>query len=1439
MHRIVLSMQNQYEPLYDLTNPQKSIWGMEQFYKGTAVNNICGTVLIHEPVNFSKLYEAICTFVKSNNSFRIKLCFNEQNEISQYFDDNFEIDTNVKILSNDIELHTLEKELVSVPFQLLNSQLFKFQLFKFSNNHGGFVLNTHHLISDACTASLVANQIISVYSSLQKEETPEDITHSYLDYINSEKEYINSDKFIKDKAYWNDLFNVMPDMATLSSNSSTDITHNCAAKRANYKIDNNLLNRINDYCKEYKISIFNFFMAVYSIYIGKIQNLNNFVIGTPILNRTTFKEKNTPGMFISTVPFKIDLTTDLTFKDFVANIALQTLGMFRHQKYPYQSLLADIRTNNNSIPNLYNIMISYQNTKTNRNSSDINYDVRWTHSDFTSDELDVHLFDMNDTGELNISYDYQNERYSDEDIHDIHQRILFIINQILSNNDISISSLELVLPEEKIYMLKTYNQNKYTNINKTVIDLFLEQCQIHPDSIAISDKTNSLTYGQLNALSDNIKYYLLKNNIRPKDKICLFFPNSINLVASILAILKLGACYIPIDVTYPIDRIEYIVHNSSSKHILTDSENIEKLGILRSLSLNINFKNFSNNEAVQNIDEGILPSTKDLAYIIYTSGSTGNPKGVKIAHESLYNYISWAKSVYVKNEVTNFPLYSSISFDLTVTSIYTPLISGNAIYIYNNSNPQLLLQDILSDNKVQIIKLTPAHLSLLLECIPNPNVKKLIVGGDILSIEICKQISSLFANNIHIYNEYGPTEATVGCMIYEYSNADKNNYASVPIGIPAANTKLYVLNDDLNLVPFGHIGQLYIGGKCLAKGYVKLRNMNAERFIQSPFNSNEKIYKTGDLVKLHKNGIMEYIGRSDFQIKINGYRIEIGEIQSKILNYPGIKDCFINVIEKDNTKLLCAYYVCKKPINLKYLKDHLSRSLPSYMIPKHFILLDELPLTNNGKVDKKLLPLPTESGYDVFISPETQTEKQIHSIFCKLLNIEKMSVTANIFDYYVDSLTIIKAQTILYSHGYDISSQTFYEHPSIRSLAEYLDNYSTSNRPIKEENISLIKNIDSISLPNNHIADKYQNILLFGVTGFLGIHILYELLTTTSSTIYCIIREKDNLNAIQRFHNKFEFYFGKEIFRKYEDRIIPITGNLLKDNLGLYDEVYSHLGQIIDCVISTAAIVKHYGNYDEFNATNVLGTDRIIDFCLKYNIPMHYISTMSVSGYGLVKTPKKTFTENDCYIGQNFEDNVYVKSKFVAEQHILESCKNKGLHCSIYRIGNITNRFSDGFFQQNYGDNAFLNRIISIIKLKSIPENLNDLEIELTPVDYCAKFIVQLLHDTPNNINIYHIYNDKQVKLAHFVEILERYNIHISKISLEDFKNKILNSSDNYFGITNYISAITNHAFNNLKLSNTQTNNILKGHCLEWPYITDDYINKIIDYLIRNGLMEI
>lgn len=259
------------------------------------------------------------------------------------------------------------------------------------------------------------------------------------------------------------------------------------------------------------------------------------------------------------------------------------------------------------------------------------------------------------------------------------------------------------------------------------------------------------------------------------------------------------------------------------------------------------------------------PDLQDLAYIIYTSGSTGNPKGVKIAHESLSNYIMWANKEYVNGETTNFPLYSSISFDLTVTSVFTPLVSGNTIYIYENSNPQLLLKEIIDDKKVQIIKLTPAHLNLLQDLAsPESVVTKLIVGGDILTNESCQKISTAFVHPIHIFNEYGPTEATVGCMIYEYT---ENEYATVPIGIPADNTNLFVLNSDLNLVPFGYNGQLYIAGKGLSKGYVELPKMTAARFIACPFIENGLMYDSGDIVKLYDTGIMECIGRSDFQVK--------------------------------------------------------------------------------------------------------------------------------------------------------------------------------------------------------------------------------------------------------------------------------------------------------------------------------------------------------------------------------------------------------------------------------------------------------------------------------------------------------------------------------------------------------------------------------------------
>lgn len=1414
--------------LYDLTNPQKSIWYTEQFFKNTTVNNIGGTIIIKNKINFDLLKKSIYEYVKTNDSFLIKLCFDKKGDIKQYIGgfSPFDIDY-ISFFSLD-ELHNFEKNDCEKKFNMIDSNLFRFTIFSLPDGSGGVVLTVHHIISDAQTVNQVATKLMNFYSSFLNNSTPEVLETSYVDYINSEQNYLSSEKYNNDKTFWENLFE-NPFVSASLSTKSFDSSSMYSSSRESFLIEKEKMNKINDYCKLNNISCYHFFMSIFSLYIGKVTNEKNFVIGTPILNRTNFKEKNTAGMFISTVPFLVNLEKNIQFSNFASKMGAQTLSVLRHQKYPYQAILEYVRKQDASLPNLYNIMISYQINKSNGSINDIPYTTRWTHSNTNMDELDIHLFDINDTGELSIAYDYQLAKYTQKDIELLHKRIVYIINQVLNNKDILTNEIELVLPEEKDFMLNIYNKPINIPIAKTVIDLFEEQVLQNPNNVALCFKGEQFTYLQLNNSVNYVSSYLYENNIRKGDKICLFFSNSIELVVSILAVLKLGACYIPIDVSYPIDRVKYIAQNSNCKKILTTSSQLNKLGDLSSICLEVNLptiKKFANTISKNKYK----PCLNDLAYIIYTSGSTGNPKGVQIAHKSLSNYIIWANKQYVNGEITNFPLYSSISFDLTVTSVFTPLISGNAIYIYENTNPQLLLKEIIDDKKVQIIKLTPAHLTLLQDLAsPESIVTKLIVGGDILTNESCQKISTAFSHYVHIFNEYGPTEATVGCMIYEYS---KNEYPTVPIGIPADNTNLFVLNSDFNLVPFGYNGQLYIAGEGLSKGYVKLPEMTASRFINCPFIENGLMYNSGDIVKLYNTGVMECIGRSDFQVKINGFRIEIGEIQSKILTYPCIKDCYVTALDIKGTKVLCTYYVASTEIDENNLKSYLQKALPMYMVPKYYVSLSEIPLTGNGKINKKLLPLPTLEEPKEFVKPENEMEQILHDIFCELLQISEISVNSNIFDYYVDSLTIIKSQTKLYSIGYNINTQDFYDYPTIKKLASHILNKTVSNSNIVNEEVPTIS---ELIRPNKN-KTTFNNILLFGATGFLGSHILHELLIKTNAKIYCIIREKNNLNAIARFHEKFNFYFPNENINNYTNRVNLITGNILKDNFNLSNEQYNFLGNNIDCVINSAALVKHYGKYEEFYSTNVEGTQKITDFCIKYNIPLHYISTVSVSGYGLVNSPNTNFSEENFYIGQSYEDNVYVKSKFEAEKLILNACKNTNLCATIYRIGNITNRFSDGVFQQNANENAFLNRISAVINLHCIPKQLLNIPIEFTPVDYCANFIVSLLTADirRNNLTIYHLFNQNYLDFSNLFDFLNKLNINMEICDIEDFEKLILSSKNNYFGIISYISNINNKNFNWVILNNNYTNSILEKLNLSWPKITEDYLNSVINYLMKN-----
>lgn len=517
---------------------------------------------------------------------------------------------------------------------------------------------------------------------------------------------------------------------------------------------------------------------------------------------------------------------------------------------------------------------------------------------------------------------------------------------------------------------------------------------------------------------------------------------------------------------------------------------------------------------------------------------------------------------------------------------------------------------------------------------------------------------------IHI----GPTETTV-CSTYHKCNKDEQH--TIPIGKTIANYKNYIVSEDNNLLPKGYIGELCIGGKGLTKGYLNNPILTSNKFITLK-NINENVFKTGDLCRINENNEIEFVGRKDEQIKIRGYRVSLVEIEKMLCMYPLISNAIVtDYYDTNNKKKLCAYYIGENSITKKEIKEYLKKVLPLYMIPDVYIKVDEFKMTINGKIDKASLPNPNQldsEGNTEYVEPKTDVEKKLAEIWSEILNIKQISIEDNLFELGADSLSIIEFQTFAMSENLDINAQDIYLYQTIKKIAEKIESQN-STIDISDEKYSLI-NIEELKLTNNQ--KKIDNVLLTGATGFLGIHILYEILNNSNANVYCLIRGKDYNFAKQRLEELYKFYFDKEL-KDYSKRLKVIYGDITKDNLGVSSANYKKLLDNIDTVIHSAATVKHYGNADLFYKINVNGTKNIIDFCKTNHSKLHYISTISISGQ-YTELEEKNFTEKCFWIKQNYSNNEYIKSKFEAEYEILNEIKNNDLYAKIYRVRKLNRK---------------------------------------------------------------------------------------------------------------------------------------------------------------------
>lgn len=1021
-------MTNKERVYYDLTHPQKRIWYIDRVNSGSPLHNIGGCLDICGVIDYKTMKNTLNIIIKSHEGLRLR--FGEiDGQPLQYVEEFAEQDIDFFDFSKyDAPAADFEKWLENVytrRFDLYNDQLVYFAIYKVSEKKSGVVCSIHHIISDGWSAGLIEKQICEVYGKLiHRQEICLDPSCSYLEFIKEEEEYLNSEKFSKNKAFWQEKLKDLP--REFLDNSSLSVE----GKRQSINISAGLSAQIREFIALKRCSLNTFFMAVLIIYIHKITNKNDLIIGTPVFNRTNKKQRGMIGMFTSTMPFRVGFDPQINISSLLAQINKEIKLCLFNQRYPYDLLVKDLELNRLGYDSLFKMYVNYYNANFIDSIAGYEAKVRECYSGNQSYSLQLTVKEWEESN-ITLNFDYKLKEYTESEIKAMREAILHIADQVSADQELTIEQIKLLTQKEiehKLYQLNdTFSE--YPR-ERTVRQLFEEQVKKSPERIALEFEKITLTYRELNEKANRLANYLREKNIGRNAVVAIMASHSPELIIAILGVLKAGGAYLPLDPSYPGKRINYLLQDSRSSLLLTNLaalSGIEFSGEIINLE-KIDLSSYN----MENIPNCNL--SDDLAYLIYTSGSTGAPKGAMIKHQGLTNYIFWAAKTYFKSADEAIALYSSISFDLTVTSIFTPLIGGQKIVIYDNDDGEFILSRILEENKVTVVKLTPAHLNLLKD-LDNRNcrIKRLIVGGDDLKVSLAREISAGFGG-LEIYNEYGPTETVVGCMIYRY-DPQKDKGLSVPIGSPIDNVQIYILDKNFDPMPTGLPGEIYISGDGVALGYLNNEELTRKSFGQNPFLPGKRMYKTGDLARYSDNGIIEYLGRADKQVKIRGHRVELGEIEKCLAGLEPVKDAVVTFSAENG--VLNAYIVAEAEISDQELRSRLLPFLPRYMIPANFIFLPSLPLTINGKVDQALLPQPA-LGKKEFIEAKTPGEKELVKVMQEILLREKISMNDNFYQLGGDSIKAIQIAAKLNNAGFALKVKDILAYELIGEIAACL-----------------------------------------------------------------------------------------------------------------------------------------------------------------------------------------------------------------------------------------------------------------------------------------------------------------------------------------------------------------------------------------------------------------
>ncbi|MBQ0140131.1 MAG: amino acid adenylation domain-containing protein [Kurthia sp.] len=955
-----------------------------------------------------------------------------------------------------------------------------------------------------------------------------------------------------------------------------------------------------------------------------------------------------------------------------------------------------------------------------------------------------------------------------------------------------IDRTQLLTNEEKqLYLALNQTKASYEK-EKTIPEMFYQSAEQFAERIALSFDGGVMTYRQLNERSNQIAHMLIENGLQKGDYVAILMERSKETILSLLGILKAGGVYVPIDPSYPKERCHYQLNDTSAPFILTKKEHthlLDDLPFIDSYSRNVLILDGTETTFFkENINVHV--ASTDLAYIIYTSGSTGKPKGTMLRHDAVINLITEHQRIYQSTEQDVYSQFISYSFDPSITETFTAFFSGARLHMLTSIERVSIeaFADMIKREKVTAATVPNAFFTQLATHLPREyknslkSLKYLSVGGEALMPAILQKWQEKFGIHTEIVNVYGPTECTVLSSYYKVDKEVKDSQSSIPIGKPIANYEMYIVNTDGQLCPPNVIGELCIAGIGLADGYLNQPKITTEVFVPHLFSDDPKkrMYRTGDLVRLLPSGVIEFVGRKDSQIKVRGFRIELGEIEAVLSNHPSIQETVILAKKKaDGNNSLFAFYTVTGGTQLKQdeIRGYLASNLPEYMVPERVIEMQEMPLSATGKIDRKQLAeidvaVSFTSHYD---APENDIQLMLANAWEQVLGITRVGIHDNFFHSGGHSLKVLEILVQVKKHVPFLKIQDFFQYQTIAELDKYISNYQPEHNDTTKRTTDYV--LKDLMEPNALPVDPttkplpMNTVLLTGATGYLGSHVLYELLNKTNVHVYCLIRQNSRGTLDEKLKESMQYYFGDAIVPIIDKQVTVIQGDLGKKALNLLVEDEHKLIEEIDAIIHCGADVRHFGAANHFHDVNIEGTRYLLELAKrKAGIHFHHVSTIGIPEELAASQWGHAQEYGDFDYDVTLE-NVYNQSKLKAE-NIVRNAGMEQIPVTIYRVGNLTCHSETGKFQRNMDDNAFYRMIKSMLYLGKTPEA--NWYVDFTPINYASQALVALARQPQSNGHIFHVCNPVPLRYLDFIEDIKEIGYELEIVSAEEYENWLL-----------------------------------------------------------------